>query len=52
MMESLKKIEKLISEKSIDNIKAKDLLINFIKNQKLYDILDEDELILKRIDLN
>lgn len=33
MIEYLKKIEKLISEKSIDNNKAKDLFINFIKNQ-------------------
>lgn len=33
MIEYLKKIEKLISEKSIDNDKAKELFINFIKNQ-------------------
>ena len=33
MIEYLKKIEKLLSEKSIDHNKAKDLFINFIKNQ-------------------
>jgi len=33
MIEYLKKFEKLISEKSIDKNKAKDLFINFIKNQ-------------------